>query len=240
MVCLERFHNAADFEFFIVGNIEIKILRPLLETYIASIPTNNKRVMCQNSTVPWLKDATDKDMLLSMEDSKSFGRIGYKKAMKYSLKTALIAKALGDILRLRFVEIVEQEQGGIYGVSASVKVSKRPIEQASIQVAFDCHPDQVERLVTMVHQEMENITKEGVSQTHLENITTNYLKERKGRYNSYDMGLLMNYFHEGFNLNDFKNFEDVVNTISIEDVQAFTKALLKDTKLYKVVFNPKG
>lgn len=238
-VCLERFHNAADFEFFIVGDIEIKTLRLLLETYIASIPTNNKREVCQNNSGSRLKDVTEKD-ILNMEMPRSFGRIGYKNIMKYSLKTALIAKALGDILRLRFAKTLGLEQGVIYGVSASVKVSKRPIEHASIQVAFDCHPDKVGRLVAMVHQEIENITNEGVSQTHLEKATMNYLKERKGRYNSYDMSLLMNCFREGFNMDDSKNFEDIVNTISIKDVQAFTKALLKDSKSYKVVFNPKG
>ena len=42
-IYLDRFGNAADFEFFIVGDVKADALKPLLAKYIASIPTTDKK-----------------------------------------------------------------------------------------------------------------------------------------------------------------------------------------------------
>ena len=121
---LERFDNAADFEFFIVGDLQKRVLRPLLEKYMASIPTNDDKEVWQDNSVPWLQDTIEKDIPLIMEDPKSVVRIGYKNTMAYNLKNELIARALGDILQLRFTEIIEEETGGTYSSSIKASVSK--------------------------------------------------------------------------------------------------------------------
>ena len=41
------------------------------------------------------------------------------------------------------------------------------------------------------------------------------------------MRVLTNYFREGYNMNDPKNFEGILNTITIKDIEVFTKALIK-------------
>jgi len=50
-IYLERFNNAADFEFFIVGDLKIDVLKPLLEKYIASIPTNNTKEEWKDNSI---------------------------------------------------------------------------------------------------------------------------------------------------------------------------------------------
>ena len=42
-IYLERFKDASDFEFFIVGDVDVATLKPLLEKYIASIPTGKPK-----------------------------------------------------------------------------------------------------------------------------------------------------------------------------------------------------
>ncbi|TGV02178.1 M16 family metallopeptidase [Flavivirga rizhaonensis] len=236
----ERFNNAADFEFFIVGDLQKRMLRPLLEKYIASISTNDTKETWQDNSVPWLQDTIIKDIFLTMKDPKNEVRIGYKNIMSYSLKNVLIAGVLSDILELRLTEIL-QEQVGSYIGSVKASVQKRLIEQANLQVAFDCNSDKVEQLVTMIHQEIKNIAKGAISQTDLDKIKSNYLKERKQEqdYNNYDMHVLTNYFLEGYNMNDPKNFEDLVNTITIKNIELFTETLIKDSKSYKIIFNPR-
>ncbi|MDO5974359.1 M16 family metallopeptidase [Flavivirga jejuensis] len=235
----ERFNNAADFEFFIVGDIQKSVLRTLLEQYIASIPTNDVKEMWQDNSEPWLQDTIDKDIPLKIEVAKSSVRIGYKKAMAYSLKNELIAKALGDILRLRFTENLREEVGGTYGLSIQASMLKRPLEQVSLQIAFDCNPDNVQQFISMASQEIKKITNGIIAQTDLDKTKANFLKERKlqENYNSYDMSLLINYFREGYNMNAPKNFKDLVNAITAKDLQSFAKALIKDSKSYEIVFS---
>ena len=176
-----------------------------------------------------------------MEDPKSTVRISYKNDYEFNLKNSLIARALGDILQLRFTETLREEEGGTYGASAFARVSRRPVQEASISVNFDCNPDKVESLVAIVHQEIQKISNGIIKQEDLDKATTNYLKDRKQQkdYNRYQMRLLTNYFREGYNMNDSKNFEDIVNSITAKDVQNFTQKLLKNAKQYEIVVKPK-
>lgn len=237
----DRFGNAADFEFFIVGDIQKDALKPLLEKYIASIPTNNLKEDWKNNATPWLNSKIDKDIYLKMEDPKSSVRISYKNDYEYSLKNALIARALGDMLDLRYTETLREEEGGTYGASTRASLSKRPLQKASISVNFDCNPEKVETLIAIVHDEINKMAQGHIIQVDLDKTLTNYLKERKQQkdYNSYDMSLLTRFYREGYNMNDSKNFEDIINSLTIRDIQNFAKTLLKDAKSYEIVFKPK-
>ncbi|MDO5980746.1 M16 family metallopeptidase [Flavivirga spongiicola] len=237
----DRFSNAADFEFFIVGDIQKDALKPLLEKYIASIPTNDIKENWKNNSTPWLSGKIDKDIYLKMEDPKSSVRISYKNDYEYSLKNALIARTLGDMLDLRYTETLREEEGGTYGASTSAGLSKRPLQKASISVNFDCNPEKVETLIAIVHEEINKIAQGNIIQVDLDKTLTNYLKERKQQkdYNSYDMSLLTRFYREGYNMNDSKNFEDIINSITTKDIQNFVKTFLKDAKSYEIVFKPK-
>ena len=239
-IYLDRFNNVADFEFFIVGDVQIETLKPLLEKYIASIPANNINEQWKDNSTHWLSSSIDKDVYIKMEDPKSSVRVTYKSSYEYNLKNDLLARALGDILQLRYTETLREQEGGTYGASARVSLSKRPIEEASISISFDCNPDKVEQLVTIVHNELKRISEGEVQQLDLDKTTTNYLKERKQQqdYNQYDLKLLMNYYREGYNMNDPNNFENIVNKITVDDIKIFTKNILNDAETYEIVIKP--
>ena len=239
-IYLERFDNAADFEFFIVGDVEKENLKPLLEKYIASLETGEEMEMWKDNSANWVSNTIDKDIFLKMEDPKSSVRISYKNGMKYSLKNAMLADALGDILQLRYTETLREEEGGTYGASARSNLSKRPVNEATISVSFDCNPDKVEKLVTIVHNEIKKIANGEIQQTDLDKTLTNYKKEREDQknYNRYEMSLLTNFYREDYNMNASENFEKIVNSITAKDIQKFTKNLVTNAKTFEVVFKP--
>ena len=214
-IYLERFENAADFEFFIVGDVEKENLKPLLEKYIASIETSKKMEMWKNNSANWVSNTIDKDIFLKMEDPKSSVRISYKNDMKYSLKNNMLAKALGDILQLRYTETLREEEGGTYGASARSVLSKRPLYEATVSVSFDCDPDKVEKLIGIVHNEINKIANGDIQQVDLDKTLTNYKKEREDQknYNDYDMSLLTNFYREDYNMNAPENFEKIDNIL---------------------------
>src|SRR5690606_13410896 len=108
----DRFGNAADFEFFLVGDVHKDVLKPLLETYIASIPTTATREQWKDNSDAWVKEVIEKEIHLKMEDPKSSVRIAYKNTFEYSLRNAMIARTLGDMLTLRYMETLRVAEGG--------------------------------------------------------------------------------------------------------------------------------
>lgn len=237
----DRFGNAADFEFFVVGDVAKDSLKPLLETYIASIPTDMAREQWKDNSDAWVKDVIEKEIYIKMEDPKSSVRIAYKNDMAYSLRNAMLARTLGDILTLRYIDTLREEEGGTYGARAHGNLSKRPVHEASVFVNFDCNPDKVESLTAIVHNEIAKIAKGDIQQLDLDKTLTSYLKERKQHkdYNSFDMDLLTTFYREGYDMDDPMNFENIIQSITTKDVQAFTQELLKEAKSYTIVFKPK-
>ncbi len=240
-IYLERYNNASDFEFFIVGDVQKEKLKPLLENYIASIPTKTVKEDWKNTSTDWISNSIDKDIYLKMKDPKSSVRIAYKSDYPYSLKTSFVAKTVKDILALRFTETLREEEGGTYGARAQAVASKKPNEEASITVSFDCNPAKVEQLITIVHKEINKIAAGDINEEDLNKTIASYLKSRKQQKdkNRYDMNVLINYYREGYNMNDPKNFEDIVNAISIEDLKEFTRKILESNTSYEIVFKPK-
>ena len=240
-IYLERFKNIADFEFFIVGDVKAEDLKPLLEKYIASIPANSAKENWKDNSSAWVQNQIDKDIYLKMEVPKGSVRIVYKNDMKYNLKNVYLAKALGDILSLRYLESIREKEGGTYGVGVNAYLSKRPKPQVIVSISFDGNPDAIDKLVAIVHKEINKLKDGNVKQDDLDKTLANYQKEREDfkNYNAYDMALLKNYVLEGYNMNESKNFEDIVNSISTKDIQKLTKKLLNNPKTYEIIFKPK-
>lgn len=239
-IYLERFKNPADFDFFIVGDVDKDTLKPLLEKYIASMQTTNLKENYKDNTSKWVANKIDKDVFLKMEDAKSSVRINYNNNIKYSLKNDLVSKVLAGVLTLRYMETLREDEGGTYGASAYASVSKRPTEKANIWVQFDCNPDKVEKLVAIAHNEILKISKGEISLEDISKIKNNLIKENTQQqdYNRFDMNRLKTYFREGYDINSSKNFEDIINSIDVNLIKTFTRNLLEDANSYEIVIKP--
>lgn len=236
----ERFKNAADFEFFIVGDISAEQLKPLLVEYIASIPTQKKAETYKDNSTEWLSKKIKKEVLLEMKNPKSAAVVSLTNHFEYSLKNALLARTLGDMLKLRFTTTLREEEGGTYGANAYVSLSKRPVEKATIIVEFDSNPEKVDRLLKIVNQEIAKIADGTISQSDLDKTITNYQKERAQdkSFSQYDMNVLTNFFREGYDMNASANFDDIVKNISVKELQDFTVKILKEANTAQIIINP--
>jgi len=175
-----RYADASDFQFFIVGDTEENVLKPLLEQYVASIPTtNSKTENYKDNSVEWLNPSIDKDIYVPMEDLKTSVRMAFKKEIPYSIKNSLLMKALGSILQLRYLESLREEEGGTYGASARGFLVKEPKPLASLSINFDCNPDLAEKLISIVYKEIETIKTGNVKQDDLDKVLASLIKERE-------------------------------------------------------------
>ena len=202
---------------------------------------DNTKEKWKDNSVSWVNDKTDKDIYLKMEDPKGSVRIAFKNEMDFSLENQYLARTLKDILQLRLTETLREQEGGTYGAGVYSSLNRRPKEEVSVAVSFDCNPDKVEKLVAIVYQEIDKIKSGEIQQVDLDKTLTNYLKELEEAKdkNSYELNLIYAYFIDGYNKNDPKNSVDIVNKITAADIQDFTKRLMKNTKSYEIVFKPK-
>ncbi|MEM8521222.1 insulinase family protein [Flavobacterium sp. PL12] len=237
----DRFKNPADFTFFIAGDISKETLKPLLEKYIASLPTTKKKEKWQDNSVSWLNRTNKKEIFMEMEDPKATVRISFKKPYTYSLKNTYILKAFQDILENRLLETLREQEGGTYGASVYSALPKRPKQNASFYVYFDCNPDKVEKLVDIVHQEIDKIKNGDIEKEDLNKVLTSYLKDVKEEreYTGYELSVMYDYAIEGYNRNDAKNNVDLINSVTEQDIQNLVKTMMNGAESFEFIFKPK-
>ena len=80
-----------------------------------------------------------------------------------------------------------------------------------------------------------------INEEDLNKTRTNFIKERQQSKdkNDYDMDLLTTFYRDGYNMNDPKTFEDIVNKMSKKDIQKIAKQVLEGGQSFEVVFKPK-
>ncbi|MDD7886789.1 pitrilysin family protein [Flavivirga sp. 57AJ16] len=236
----ERFSDASDFEFFIVGDVKEAQLKPLLKQYLASIPTWNTKEIYKDNGPEWISDQIDKDIYLKMEEPKANINIAYKKEMPYSKSNEIYTNALGDILQLRITESIREAEGGAYSPAVGASFSKEPKSQAYVSFRFDCNPEMADNLVNIAKGELENISKGNIKEDDLNKTKTNFIKKREQSKdkNGYDMSVLVNYFRYDTDINDPKNFEKIVNGMTKKHIQKIAKEVLTGSVWYEIVFKP--
>ena len=93
----------------------------------------------------------------------------------------------------------------------------------------------------VINEESKNAILKNTEDKNNNSTRENLSKEREENknYNRFQMSLLKNSVMEGYNMNDPKNYEEIIKSIKIEDLKKIAKTLLKDSKSYEIVFKPK-
>ncbi|MFD2940700.1 M16 family metallopeptidase [Flavobacterium notoginsengisoli] len=236
----DRFADVSNFEFNIVGDVAPEVLKPLLEKYIASIKGIKRKETFKDSKAKWISSKINKEIFIKMETPKSTVKISYTKDYAYTEKNKILASFLGDILTLRYTESLREKEGGTYGTRVQCVSTKYPVPTAILFISFDCDANRVDQLLPIVYQEIDEIKKGEIVSEDLEKTRTNYLKTKADskNFNKYTSDLLYNYFRENYNMDDPKNYEDIVKSITVKDIQDFANSFLNKADSYEIVFKP--
>ena len=236
----ERFANIADFQFYIVGDVSADAVKPLLEKYIAGIPTTKNRENFKDNTTKWVSPRIDKDVYLPMETAKSTVIIQFEDDMKYDQKNKLMGNMLADVLSLRYMATLREQEGGTYGASTGFDAQNRPQELGKLFISFECDDEKVESLLPIVYQEIDKIKAGNILMEDIEKVKNNYFKSREDSksYNGYSYDVLYNFYTDGYNMNDPKTYENIIKSITKADLQNFAKEYFDKSRSYEVVFKP--
>lgn len=237
----ERFANAADFTFFIVGNIDADELKPLVEKYIGSIPASDAREKWVDNMVRAPKGIVKKVIPIRMETPKSLVVTSFNKNMPYNLHDMYCNNVLRGILETRYTENIREKEGGTYGVSVNSQASKDPEEVYNMTMTFNCDPDRAAHLKSLVYAEIEKIRKEGVTHDEISAVTRQMLKdfEQSKPHNAYWLSVITTYYIYDINNNDPAQFEDILKNMTPEDISDFVSRMFDNPDIIDVVFEPK-
>jgi zinc protease len=171
----DRFADAGDFTFVLVGNLDLAKLKPLVERYVASLPATGRKETWKDLKIDYL--AGVKSLVVKKgTEPKAFVRYFFHGDDKWSKESDIDADVLGDALEMRLFDILREDMSGVYGVDVGGGVDRRPRERRAFAISFTCAPDMVDKLRAATMTEIARIEKDGVDDTILQK-----LKEQRVR-----------------------------------------------------------
>ena len=235
----ERYADASDFIFTFVGNIDVDSIRPLMEQYLATLPSLNRGDKPDEGQVtPFQKGKVKNHFSRKMETPKSSIALIYSGEMPYNLKNIIIVQLLNQILDLTYMEKVRESESASYGVYTSVNIYDFPEGRTSIQVFFDTNPDKLDMVLGIVKDELELIAGEGPQLRNLDKARSSIVRGRPElmHENEYWLGILDAYYYRNFD--GHTEYDDILRSITVEDIQTFTRQLLNQGNEIEVVMFP--
>ncbi|MFD2586983.1 M16 family metallopeptidase [Croceitalea marina] len=225
----ERFADAGDFHYFLVGNVAEAQVADFAKKYLASLPGTNSN----EKFVPTKfrrKDAFQKHIVNRGKDPKSNVSIVWEEEIPHDGKTALAVAALGEVLTIKLVEKLREEEGGVYGVGARGSLSKISFSNLTFSISFPCGPENVDKLVAAALAEVEKIKNEGVSDEDMAKVKETYLVQRKEaiKTNKFWLDNLLTAHQENRDPNAMLSYEDKVKKLKPSDLQKVAKTYLDE------------
>ncbi|MBC2845753.1 M16 family metallopeptidase [Winogradskyella flava] len=223
----ERFANAGDFHFYFVGNVEDDKIAEYAETYIASLPSNGDNEMYKvHDFRP--KSGSHEFTYNKGTEPKSQVRLTFSGEAQYDEKEARALSALGEILSIKLIEKLREEEGGVYGAGARGSMSKIPYGRYSFSISFPCGPDNAEKLAAASIAELEKIIKDGPTEVDLDKVKKALLLTRKENLeqNRFWLSAIKGADYNKSDLNNVVNYESNVNALTTKDIHNVAKKYL--------------
>ncbi|NQU87831.1 MAG: insulinase family protein, partial [Mariniphaga sp.] len=236
-----RFIDAGDFTFFIVGNIGEDTVREMAQKYIGSLRDDPREENWIDRKVRGPKGKTIKEIEVPLKTEKANVFVNFSKKMKYTAKNNLQLTILQEILKLRYTEEIREKEGGSYGVSVSGSSSHFPVENKTLKINFDTDPEKASHLKTIVFSEIDKIIENGPTSIDLNKVVENLKKNREQsmQHNSYWMNTIYRYYLHGINSNNPENFDEILDNLTLNDIQNFTGKFINSADIVDVTFVPK-
>ena len=165
----DRFANAANFEFFFTGNIDMETFKPLLEQYIGSLPSNPDS-LDQFRDLGIRTSRGSSETINVGTDEKSQVNLIFSGETTYDRKKAADVSYLGEILTIKLIESLREQIGGVYGVGANGSMGIQPVGNFSFSIGFPCSPDKVDKLIEAAWAEIKAIQENGPTDEDLDKV----------------------------------------------------------------------
>ena len=234
----ERTANAAAFTFTIIGNFDEDSIRPLIEQYIASLPSQKKVVKSKDVSTDF-KGVVINDFKHKAETPKSIAVIIWNsKKMAYTLENSIQASMAGQILSMEYLKKIREDASAAYTVGSSGSMSRDDFNsEATIYVYCPMKPEKADTALMIMRDEVEAISK-GCDPDKLQKVKEYMLKNLSDqqKQNNYWLGRINIWRKWGLDFNT--DYEKIVNAQTPESIAAFVRKLVSAGNRAEVIMMP--
>jgi zinc protease len=237
----DRFADGSGFVFFLVGSFTPDAVRPLVEQYLASLPSLNRHEQVKDTGVRPPPGVVRKTVRKGVEPKAETSLI-FTGSCAYSFAGRYALDALTELLNIRLREVLREEKGGTYGASAGGSCNNIPYEHYSLSVEFGSSPERVDELVTAVFKVFDEIKAGTVSDSNLTKIREIQLREHETglKQNASWLNAMTDADEDHRDQRDFLRYPDLVKGLTREMIRDAAKLYLRPEQYARFTLLPEA
>jgi zinc protease len=235
----DRFADAGDFRFFIVGNFNVDSISPLIEKYLGGLPNLNRNEKFKDTSPKFAEGETNAKVFKGT-DPQSMVAIGTLENLEWNDKNLLCLKMVNEILDIKLVEVIREKMSGVYSPQVMLNWEKYPKPTCQLIVLFGCSPKNTEKLSKAVFGEIRKIRKSGPTDVDLKKAQEALIRKRETdiQKNDFWLNKIESIYYNGDNPANVMNYKDRVNAITAADVKEVVSKYIKADHYVRVVLFP--
>ena len=237
-IAKERTANAAAYTFTIIGNYDEATIRPLIEQYIASLPSKKKVEKAKKVDTDF-KGKVLNHFKHKAETPKAIAVMyWYSNNLPYNLENSIKATIAGQILSMEYLKKIREDASAAYTVGAAASMSRNDFDtEAYILAQCPMKPEKADIANQILRDEVNAMAKT-CDADKLQKVKEYLLKNLgdQRKQNSYWLGRINTWRKYGMDFDT--DYEKVVNAQTTESISAFVAELLKAGNAAEVIMMP--
>ncbi len=164
----DRFADASDFTFVLVGAFTPEAVRPLVETYIASLPATNRDEEAHDILITPPPGVVEKAVYAGTAAQAQVAVVFHSPMPDADDRAARVRfQAMADVLSKMLREELREDRGGVYGVGVRPSITREPTGRVQLRIDFGADPERVEELVAAVFEQVQALKDGEAAPEHL-------------------------------------------------------------------------
>jgi zinc protease len=238
-----RFSDASNFTFVFVGSFTLEMIRPLVETYIASLPATHQRETWRDLAIEPPDGVVQKTIEKGIAP-KSEVAIVFSGPFQYDDDHRLALEALGSVLEGRLFDTIRQELGGTYSITVDPAMWKLPQARYTLRIDWTCEPGREEALTHRVFDEIGFVKATPLSTGQMARVRESLSRdlEEKNQDNGYLLNEISRRYENGemVDLAGPRGLQTRVGSLTGESIQQAAQTYLNTERYVKVVLMPEA
>ena len=234
----ERYADASDFTFLLVGNFKNEEIKPLLEKYLGGLPSIKRKETFKDLGIRTPKGKVEKTLYKGSEPKARVTMV-WSGDYEVTPENETQVEALSEVLEIKLTEKLREEESGVYGVGVSGSTAKIPAKRYSFKIGFQCAPENVEKLVNRTMAEIQKVKDSGAEATDIEKFKaeTKRQTETQLRDNGFWLGYLQGQYQDGEDVKEVLKEDEMLKKVTVESTKAAAKKYFAENMI-KVIMLP--
>ncbi|GGH09458.1 M16 family metallopeptidase [Mucilaginibacter phyllosphaerae] len=235
----KQFADAANFTFTFVGDFEIDKVKPLIEKYLGSLPATYTHERAKDLGIhPPAGNITK--IIEAGREPKATVSLKFTGDYDYSYANNLEMDAMAEVLQIRLIERLREQESGVYSPGVNVRYNKIPSARYVFSISFGCAPANVEKLIASALDEVGKIKTVGPTAINIEKFKAERSRTHETQLRANDFWseyLNDNALNEGdvYAINDFSA---TMEKITPESIKSKANKYLSGNNLIKIILLP--